>query len=174
MFSTVYYIMNTRNHNCCQSADIRVFTDLYESTKEVEYETKHAKKSDHKIPLENKNNKLLEVDLSSMPSDIISCVSKHLSDYKFDLQDDLWSYQFFFKFDKPTDCKEYIVYITSVNNYCRGIGNDTIYDATECKLTESNKTDLSIQIEQINQKWKKLNIKTHEMKYYDQEYIERW
>ena len=162
--------MNTKNHNYYQIADIRVFTDLYESTKEVEYETKHAKNSDHKIPLENKNNKLLEVDLSSMPSDIISCVSKHLSDYKFDLQDDLWSYQFFFKFDKPTDCKEYIVYITSVNNYCRGIGNDTIYDATECKLTESNKTDLSIQIEQIKQKLKKEHQNTWNKILWSREY----
>ena len=48
---------------------------------------------------------------------------------------------------------------TSVNNYCRGIGNDTIYDATKCKLTESNKTDLSIQIEQIKIKYKKRTSK---------------
>ena len=39
--------MNTKNHNYYQIADIRVFTDLYESIKEVEYEKKHTKISAH-------------------------------------------------------------------------------------------------------------------------------
>ena len=115
--------------------------------------------------MKNMNYTFFKMDLSKMPSDIIPCISKHLIDYEFSLLTDPELYTFFFKFDKPTDYKDYIKYKNKIENNEHSF--DTLYD-----FTESTNTDLSFLLKKVKQQYK--HIKNYEVKFFHDSYLKSW
>jgi hypothetical protein len=115
--------------------------------------------------MKNINKTFFNMDLSKIPSDVIPCISKHLIDYEFNLLKDPELYTFFFKFDKPTDYKDYIKYKNKIEN--NEYSFDALYD-----FTESAKTDLSFLLKKIKKEYK--NIKSCEIKFFHNNYLKSW
>ena len=106
--------MDSTNNDSYEIAAKKVFSDLYDLIKE--------------------DDKTFKFDLSIIPTDIISCIGKHLEDYPFEIYKDTELYNFFLKHDKPDDYKESIKYISDIENY-------KTYE--EYDFTESCKTDIN-------------------------------
>ena len=141
--------MNSTNNNSFEIAAKKVFNDLHALIKEDE----------NKI-----DDKPFKFDLSIMPADVISCIGNHLEDYPFEIYKDTELYKLFFKHDKPDDYKEYCKYISDIKNY-------KTYE--EYDFTESCKTDINFLLLNIKKCFKKLKIKTYEIKFRHEKQTER-
>ena len=141
--------MDSTNNDSYEIAAKKVFSDLYDLIKEDE----------NKI-----DDKPFKFDLSIMPTDIINCIGNQLEDYPFKIYDDTELYKLFFKHDKPDDYKEYIKYISDINNNFIHEGYD---------FTESCKTDINFLLLNIKKYFKELKIKKYEIKFKHQKYTER-
>jgi hypothetical protein len=114
-----------------------------------------------------KNINLFRMDLSSVPSDVICCISKHLTNFSL-LEDikfkrkDIYLLFFFFGQNMPKDANEYNEYMEDENKY---YGR---YD-----FTHHFKQDLTCFLRMIKQKYKQIHPKTYEISFDDKEH-KRW
>ena len=102
----------------------------------------------------------LKIDLSKLPSDIIPCISAHLTDYSVldtslrNKRTNNYLLYFFFHKNIPRDAKQYNKLLNDKTKYHKH------YD-----FTDNNKRDVSCILKKIKTKYKELKLRTYDINF---------